>query len=329
MQESFDLQDAALAQQFNMGCLSIKNAHRWRLSHVVWKGTAKSVGATFFCDLEAPWDNTNLLRIEIYKLPSGESELAGQIDWYTRGRKSRALKIADGQLFDESMLKIKTFGAEWDCEAFALSKGEIIRIYRSKKFAVIFRFLAGSGTLLDHPIFKRLAKDIVFEPLCWEKKAPAITEKQKKSKVSDDALSPEDSRELKQILQAAEKRIGINKSTKTKRRLELVEAEIDKVRRKGKLTEAIKTELAVELGAEIGQCFCNDLKWEWRRLKYPGMESMVCICCPERRLVICPGAWVLDLVSSKSLPLNCQLTFNMIDAGRLPPTRPGAYTPLN
>jgi len=267
--------------------------------------------------------------VEIYKLTSGASELADRIEWNTRGRKSRPQKITDVQIFDERMLKIKTFGAEWDCKAFALSKGEIIRIYRTKKFAVIFRFLARSGTLLDHPIFKRLAKDNVFDPSSYERKAPAITEKRKTSKVSDDALSPEDSRELKQILQSAEKRLGITKSTNVIWRLELVEAEIEKVRRKGKLTEVIKTDLAIELGAELGQCFCNDLEWEWRRLKYRSTESMVCICCPERRLVICPGAWVLDLVSSKSPPLNCQLTFNLIEAGNLPPTRPGAYTPLN
>ncbi len=329
MQDSFDLHDAALPRQFNIGSLSIQNGHRWRLSHVVWEGTAKSVGATFFCDLEAPWDNTNLLRIELYRLPVGSNELAEQIEWYTRGRKSRRIKIADGPLFDESMLAFACFGDEWDCDAFALSKREIIRIYQSKKFAVIFRFLARSGTLLDHPIFKRLAKDISFDPLCWEKKAPSITEKKRKTKISDKALTREESHELQHIIESVEKRFGITKTTKTSRTIELAEGEIESSRNKGRLTASRKADLALELGALIGHCFCKELKWEWRRLTYPDVESVICICSPERSLVICPGAWVADLLRSKTRQLNCQLTFNLIEGRRLPPTRPGAYTPIN
>ncbi len=182
MNDTFDLQGAALPQQFNLGCLVIANGHRWRLSHVVWEGTARFVGATFFCDLKAPWNDRNLLRIEVYRLPSAASELAERLDWYTRGRKSRRIKIADGQLFDESMLALSCFGGEWKKDAFALSKGEVIRIYQTKKFAVIFRFLARSGTLLDHPIFKGLGKAIAFDPHGWEKKAPSIPTRGKRPK---------------------------------------------------------------------------------------------------------------------------------------------------
>lgn len=329
MNDSFDLQGAALPQQFNLGCLAIANGHRWRLSHVVWEGTPRFVGATFFCDLRAPWDDRNLLRIEVYRLPSGASELAERLDWYTRGRKSRRIKIADGQLFDEGMLDIKCFGDEWESDAFALSKGEIIRIYRAKKLAVIFRFLARSGTLLDHPIFKGLVKDITLDPHGWEKKAPSITERTKKTKTSDDALSPEESRELKQIAKSVESRLGITKAMKASRRLEIVEAEIEVVRGQGKLPAQVIKDAAVELGTEIGECFRRGMGWEWRRLTYPKSESMICICCPERRLVLQPGAWVTDLLTAKKLAINCLLTFNMIEGGRLPPTRPGAYTRIN
>jgi hypothetical protein len=329
MNDSFDLQGAALPKQFELGCLSIANGDKWRLSHVVWEGTTRFVGATFFCDLKAPWDNRNLFRIEAYKLPSGASDLAERIDWYTKGRKSRRIKIADGQLFDEGMLAIECFGDEWDSDAFALSKGEVIRIYQAKKTAVIFRFLARSGTLLDHPIFKRLVKDITIEPSGWEKKAPSITERKKKTRILDDALSPKDARELQQIAKSVEKRLGITKAMKASRRLEVVEAEIEVVRGEGKLSADVKNQLALELGVEIGECFRREMGWEWRQLTYPKNESMICICCPERRLVLRPSAWVIELLTAKSRPINCLLTFNMIESGRLPPTRPGAYSFIN
>ena len=328
MNDSFDLRGAALPYQFNLGCLSIENGHKWRLSHFVWEGTAQSVGATFFCDLKAPWDDRNLVRIETYRLPRGAGQLAERIGWYTRGRKSRRIKIADGQLFDETMLNINCFGDEWDRDAFALSKGEVIRIYQTKKFAVIFRLLARSGTLLDHPIFKRLGKDISFDPLGWEKMAPNITVKQK-SKVTDAELSSAELHELRRMIGTLEKRFGITKSTENARRLELVENQIEKVRNQRKRADELRTDIAIEIGAELGQCFCKSLGWEWRRLTFPGRESMVCICCPERRLVLCPSAWVAGLLIAKKSPLNCLLTFNMIKGGRLPPTRPGAYMLIN
>ncbi len=126
-----------------------------------------------------------------------------------------------------------------------------------------------------------------------------------------------------------EKRLGITKAMKTSRRLEIVEAEIAVVRGQNKMPAEIKEDVAVELGIEIGECFRRGLGWEWRKLVFPKRESMTCICCPQRRLVLWPGAWVTSLLTAKNRPVNCLLMFNMIEAGRLPPTRPGAYTLIN
>ena len=329
MQDSFDLTGAVLPKQFGLGCLTFRNGHLWRLSHFVWDVTRNFAGATFFCDLKTPWDDRNLFRVEIYRLPKSLKEFTKQLEWYSKDRKSRAIKIADGPLFDESMLHLNAFGDDWDSDSFALSKGEIIRIYRSQQFAIIFRFLTRSGTLLDHPIFKRLVKDVSFDPKCWDEKAPTVTEKGKRNKIEDSPLSTEEMDELKQITKSAAKRLGITSKTSHSGRLELVELEIEKHRKLKGSTQEANVQLAIELGAVIGQCFCEKLKWEWRRLKVGRESATVCVCCPERRLVLTPGAWVLSLLSSKKQPVNCLLTFNMIDYGRLPPNRPGAYIRIN
>jgi hypothetical protein len=213
MQDSFDLYGAALPKEFEMGCLSIRNAHLWRLSHMVWEGSAKSVGATFFCDLKEPWEDRSLLRVEMFRLPEGSGDFAERLEWYTKYRKKRRIKIADGQLFDEEFLHMPTFGEGWEMDSFALSKGEVIRIYQASEHAVIFRFLARSGTLLDHPIFKRLIKNITFDSRRWETKAPDIIEKPMKQKVVDTVLPSEEQRELRRILSSAVKRLGITEAT--------------------------------------------------------------------------------------------------------------------
>ena len=329
MQDSFDLTGAVLPKQFSLGCLTFRNGHLWRLSHFVWDVTPAFAGATFFGDLKTPWNDRNLFRVEIYRLPKGLKASSEQFEWYSKDRKSRAIKIADGPLFDKSMLHVNAFGNEWDADSFAPSKEEIIRIYRSQQYAIFFRFLARSGTLLDHPIFKRLAKDISVNPQCWEKQAPAVTEKGKRNKVEDSPLSMDEMDELKRITKSAAKRLGITSKMRHTKRLELVEMEIEKRRKvKGSSQEA-NVQLAIELGALIGQCFCEKLKWDWRRLKVSRESATVCVCCPERRLVLTPSAWVLGLLPSKKQPVNCLLTFNMIDYGRLPPTRPGAYIRIN
>ena len=142
MFEQIDLTDATMVKEFGMGCLQIKGAHLWPLDHFVWEGKANEVGATFFCQDLDPWDKTSLLRIEVFKLPKANSQLQDSLKWFNKGRKKRRIRIADGDLFDEGMLHVKGFGDEWERDAFPLSKGEIIRVYRSKKLAVIFRFLA-------------------------------------------------------------------------------------------------------------------------------------------------------------------------------------------
>lgn len=325
MNESFDLHGAALPKEFGMGCLRFRNAHLWRLSHVVWEGSAKSVGATFFCDLKEPWDDRNLLRVEVFRLPAAAVALAERLDWYTKHRKQRRIKIADGALFDDGMLHPKAFGPDWEADSFALSKGEVIRVYRSPKYAVVFRFLARSGTLLDHPIFKRVVKNLSFDPSRWESKAPEITERRKQKRPVETSFSSGQERELRQIERAANKRLGLTKAIPIAGRFERIEQEIERVRGLTQLSSEQKSEFAVELGVLVGQCFCSELDWEWRNLKEPDGNESVCVCCPERRLVLAPGNWVLGLIFSKKQPINGTLTFNMIAAGRLPPTRPHAY----
>ncbi|MFN3151312.1 hypothetical protein [Bremerella sp.] len=324
-----DLEDAKLSKEFGMGCLTIKGAHLWPVSQLVWEGTAPFVGATFLCEALERWPKTSLLRIEVFRLPRDKDHLAERIKWYTRDRKTRRIRIADGDLFDDSMLLPKAFDDAWEQDAFAKSKGQVIRIATHKKFAVIFRFLTQSGTLLDHPIFKRLAKNILIDTSQWVSDVPEVVESRKaKSKFKESPLDEEQEAEMWQVVGATLKRLKLGKIKSTAERLGRVEEEIDALRKQKSLSQDEQVDAAIELGSLVGQCFCWELDWEWCNLANPSGEEDYCVCSPDRSLAFAPVDWIYELITNGKRPLNCVLTYNMIEAGRLPPSRPRAYQRL-
>ena len=326
MFQEIDMTDAKLEKEFGMGCLLVKGAHLWPLSHFVWEGSVKEVSATFFCEGQEPWDDISLLRIEVFKLPGGRSQLAERVEWYTQNRKKRHIKIADGPLFDESMLDVKGLASNWETDSFALSKREIIRIYQVKKYAVIFRFLTRSGTLLDHPVFKRVVKNVSFAEGQWEKAAPEVVDTRRKSKrTTESPLTEEQESEMWRIVETVTKSCKLVKVKDPQKRLEVVENEIKAARTERRLSKGQKADRAAELGHFLGQTFCWELEWEWCNIREPDGSEWLCVASPDRSVVMAPVDWVFELISDKKRPINCLLTFNMIDAGRLPPSRPSAY----
>ena len=328
MSESIDLTDATLANDVGIGCLTAKRAHLWPLSHYVWEANAKHVGVTFFCDCASPWDDIGLIRFEVFRLSSSKSAFAERLEWYTRSRKKRALKIADDIKFESSMLHFKALDT-WEQDSFALSKREVIRVYNHKKFAVIVRFLARSGTLLDHPVFKRAVKNLTFDENKWVKALPDIIDKRpKKQRHTEYAFDDEQTDEMSSCIDQATLRLKLKKRDDATKWLAAIEKDIEETRRRKNLDEDLRVERAIELGYLVGHVFWVGQSWEWCIVSAPQEEDAICICNPNRALAIEPIEWVYRLLAEDA-PLNCLLTYNMIAAGRLPPARPDSYTRLN
>jgi hypothetical protein len=326
--ESIDLTDATLANEVGIGCLTVHQAHLWPLSHYVWESNAKHVGVTFFCDCPSPWDDIGLVRFEVFKVPSSKAEYAERMEWYTHSRKKIALKIADGIKFESSMLHCKALD-NWEQDSFALSKREVIRVYKHKKFAVIVRFLARSGTLLDHPVFKRAVKNLAFDENKWVTALPAIVDKRrKKQRFTEYAFDDEQTGEVSYCVKKATLRLKLKKKDDATKWLTAIEKDMDATRGRKNLDEDLRVERAIELGYLVGHVFCESQSWEWCIVSAAQEDDSICICNPNRALAIEPIEWVYRLLV-EDVPLNCLLTYNMIDAGRLPPARPDSYTRLN
>ena len=257
MFESNDLTDATLANEVAIGCLTVKRTHLWPLSHYVWESNAKHVGVTFFCDCASPWDDIGLIRFEVFKLPRSRTEYAERLEWYTSSRKKLALKIADGVKFESSMLHFKALDT-WEQDSFALSKREVIRVYNHKKFAVIVRFLARSGTLLDHPVFKRAVKNLAFDENKWVKALPDIVDKRpKKQRLTEYAFDDDQTDEMSSCVDQATLRLKLKKRDNATKRLTAIEKDIDATRRRKNLDEELRVKRAIELGYLLGHVFCE------------------------------------------------------------------------
>ena len=124
------------------------------------------------------------------------------------------------------------------------------------------------------------------------------------------------------------KQLRLKKRDDAKRILEKIEKEIEIIRGQKTLKKDQRIESATELGYLVGHVFCQGQNWEWCVVSAPKEVDSICICNANRSLTIEPIAWIYKLLT-KNVPVKCLLTYNMIDAGRLPPVRPNSYTRLN
>ena len=266
------------------------------------------------------------MRVEVYKLPRSKSEFSERTHWYLQDRKSRNIRIRDGELFDESMLHVKGLKkTDWEQDSFAAHKGSVIRFYQQKKFAVIFRFLARSGSMLDHPVFKRAVKSIKFDEGLWERNPPDIIDTRPKSRCQRETEATEDQlEEMWERIAPVMKRLKIKGDSKQS--ISVISKEIETARKNKELDDDTAIELADELGFMIGQMICWGLDWEWSNVDFPEEGEFFCVCSPNRGHVIDPVDWIYQLLTDNKRTNNCLLTWNMLCADRLPPSRPYSYS---
>ncbi len=107
--------------------------------------------------------------------------------------------------------------------------------------------------------------------------------------------------------------------------MEVIHNEIDSARANKKLDKDQRVSLAIEVGSFIGQMFCQEMDWEWLQVLDPDGTEAIAVVSGNRALALDPIRWVHELISDKKRANNCLLLFNMIHAGRLPPSRPNSY----
>jgi hypothetical protein len=99
--------------------------------------------------------------------------------------------------------------------------------------------------------------------------------------------------------------------------------------RTANLKNEVKESLASDLAMLWGEALVAAGAWEWRRIDVDD-ENILGLCNHNRTFMVDPIAVMQRLLSSRRVPNNCELLFNMIlDADSLPKGAEFSYVPLS
>ena len=182
--------------------------------------------------------------------------------------------------------------------------------------------------LLDHPVFKLVAENATFDESLWEQEPPGIIDSRPESQQEcESEMTDEQEEELWESVEVVMDRLKFKKVQSSKRRIAAIVKEIEEAKKNNKLDDDETVELAYELGYTFGQMLCWDFDWEWCNVETDG-EDVFCVCSPDRGVALEPVDWVYELITEPKRTNNCELLWNMISAGRMPPSRPYSYSEI-
>ena len=150
----------------------------------------------------------------------------------------------------------------------------------------------------------------------------------KKRPPSDRFLTSDEQSEVKKCIKSAFELLHI----------EPTEAKLDDIHVKiSDFIDSYRTEYASEdsiietalvIGCLWGQIVCDRLKWQWVYVTIEGNEIFG-IISPKREYVIFPMVYIRDLLKSPEADQTSLLLYNMLKAGKLPPSEENKYLVLS
>lgn len=171
--KQFILRNSSFVSEVRFGCILIENADQLPLDMANFSSSSATVTLALDGATGKPGITDSFVTIHTFQFPEGLSEFDRLVAWFGQDRQSRA-KLPDGIKFDESVLAVRNVPAEWIHEAYPQSKRTFVHIYRGPQQAILIRWIARTGTILDHPLFKPLIDNLQIVPGQWITEAPAI-----------------------------------------------------------------------------------------------------------------------------------------------------------
>lgn len=325
--EQFILNESCLVPEVRFGCMRIEHADQLPLDMVNFVVQPGNVTLALDGATGKPGIMDSFVAINTFQFPKGMSEFERVVEWFGRDRKSRA-KLPEGIKFDENVLALHAAPADWEHEAYPQSNRTFVHIYRGPKQAVLIRWLARTGMILEHPLFKPLLENLRVVPGQWVTDSPAIQPKAEKHEVITGTPLTEDLRhEIEVSAARAREALQLGRVRKPARVAEFICEAIDQLRSR-KTGKAEKSQFAIDCGALWGQALSEATGWEWQRLTGEQGETGFAVCSPNRSHAVFPLKVVYDLATHPAAENNSLLLFNMIATGKVPVSTEGAYSLL-
>ena len=322
--QQYFLTDSCFTPEVRLGCISIENADQLPLdgaSLVYWDG-AVTLALT-----SSNESADSFVSINTFRFPKGFAEFKRTCEWYGQDRKTRA-KLPDGVNFDQNILSIPAAPEDWDHDAYPQSNRKFVHIYRGSKQAVLIRWIAHSGTILDDALFKGLVANLRIVPGQWITDPPVVQARGgSNSNSSETELADEIRTELDEAAARARKSLKLGRVRKPEKLVEAIHDAIDELRLRKGVKASEKKQLAIDYGSLWGEALCDAVGWEWCCAQSPSSpeESTFAVCSPTRSYAVAPLQVIYRLVSQPKADNNSLLLFNMIISGKMPIAPDGGF----
>jgi hypothetical protein len=327
--QHYNLRTSRFALDLRFGCVQIRNAGKLPLefaTHIVKPG---QIGLTLVGATGKPGSSDSTVWISAYRFRDGLDAFEIDVDWWGKERKTRA-KLPDDVNFDDSVLAASDAPANWEHDAYPQSNRKFVHVYKGPNEGVIIRWLARTGTILDHPLFIPLAANLRIIPGQWITKAPTIEPTSgQQSAVKETPLPADVQSDLDKAAECARIALQLKRVRKPKRVAEAIYHAIDELRERKGAKSSEKKRFAIECGALWGQVLCEATGWKWKRLQGESGDGSPAVCSPDGAHAVLPLNVIHGIVMNRRVANNSLLLFNMITSGKFPPPIKGSRTMLN
>jgi len=261
----------------------------------------------------------------MFRLPEAAEAFAEAVEWFARDRRVRPPKLPEGVAFNDQTLAPARVEGTWTHDAFATSPRSILHVYATAHLGVRIRYLAKSGTLLDHPLLSGVCSNLTLDANLWHTDEPR-TASTTETQVIECPLPAEVQAELTQLLREGRDWLGLTAQTSALASATAVYEMLEKLPRGKKATEGT-AEKTLQLAMVWADALCRECHWEWVQVRRAGEEYV--IVSSDRSLMIEPMAYIQETRSGKRAENTALLLFNMIAAANVPRAPAHSYTPLS
>lgn len=315
-----------LAPDLHFGCLRISNADTLSLSEVFLTSDEGEVSITLTADNPEPWQEHTLASIRMFKLPAGSAEFERQVEWFGRKCQKRA-RLPDGMPFTPETLAIQDASDFWSHEAYPRSGRDFIHIHRNESQAVLIRLMGKSEPILDNPLFASLHKSLRLDEGQWIRAFPATTMREGALAGIEELPLPSDvETEVRDAVGRALEQLNLESIYTPAAAAEAIHEALTEIRRGAPIGAEERKQQSVDLGALWGDALVSAAGWEWCCLRQASGVETYAVCRPGRSHAVDPIALVHGILTALGGATNSLLTFNMIAAGEVPASAPGAYS---
>ncbi len=320
-----NMSEERFLHDLRIGCIRLRNADSLPIASSFVVLSKTDVSITFWGATPEPWDGVSLVSIRMFQLPRFKAEFQREIKWFSDKRKKRA-RLPEGVAFEENTLAMRGVPANWVHEGFARSGRDFIHTYETDKLAILIRFLGKAGNILDNPLLKQIHENLSIVENQWIVEFPKTKpQKRTQSVIAATPLAPEVQTEVLEAVGRARELLDLGRIRNPRKAAEAVYRALDEMRARKRVPAKEKKQLAIDIGALWGDALCKTKKWEWCCVRPTADQEIYAICSMNRSHAVDPIGLVHRILSSRRVPNNSLLLFNMIVSGPLPKASDQVY----